>query len=90
MEKVGLEIVVALAGAVGFENPAQKDPTRICSLMWLTDGLAGNNKLYPYVVGLQYQIREQKCTMVSDSGSVSVLPQVDSVLVTLGDIAQVK
>ncbi|CAE5966845.1 unnamed protein product [Arabidopsis arenosa] len=36
-----------------------------------------------------YQIREQKYCLLTESGWVSVLPRVDSVLVTLGDIAQV-
>ncbi|KAK3042875.1 hypothetical protein RJ639_001148 [Escallonia herrerae] len=94
MEKVGLEVIEALSCAVGFENPARKDPTRVCSLMWISDGPPGNKpvflgKFYPYVVGLQYQISCQKYSMLADSGWVSVLPQVDSVLVTLGDIAQV-
>ncbi|KAK3042099.1 hypothetical protein RJ639_001801 [Escallonia herrerae] len=89
MEKVGLEVIEALSCAVGFENPS-----RVCSLMWISDGSPGNKpvmsgKFFPYVVGLQYQIRCQKYSMLTDSGWVSVLPQVDSVLFTLGDIAQV-
>lgn len=94
MEKVGLEVIEALSSAVGFENPAREDPTRVCSLMWISEGSPGNvpamsGKLYPYVVGLEYQIRCQKSTMLADSGWVSVSAQVESILVTLGDIAQV-
>uniref|UniRef100_A0A5B7BFQ3 Putative gibberellin 2-beta-dioxygenase 8 n=1 Tax=Davidia involucrata TaxID=16924 RepID=A0A5B7BFQ3_DAVIN len=94
MEKVGLEVIQALSGAVGFENPAREDPTKVCSLMWISEGSPGikpviSGRFYPYVVGLQYQIRSQKYSLLADSGWVSVSPQVDSVLVTLGDIGQV-
>lgn len=89
MEKVGLEIIEAMSCALGFDNP-----TRICSLMWVSEETPGNKqvmsgKMYPYVVGLQYQLKGQKSMMLSDSGWVSVPTQVESVLVTLGDIAQV-
>ncbi|KAE8686649.1 n-(5'-phosphoribosyl)anthranilate isomerase 1 [Hibiscus syriacus] len=81
-------------GKVGFENPIGEDPTRFCSLMWITEGLNGDRDkpsggFYPYVIGLQYQIRSQKYSLSKDSGLVSVSPQVDSIMVTLGDIAQV-
>ncbi|KAF7133229.1 hypothetical protein RHSIM_Rhsim09G0177700 [Rhododendron simsii] len=94
MEKVGLEVVEALSCAVGYGNPLQEDPTRVCSLMWVSewsagDEPAGSGKFYPYVVGLHYQIRCQRYSLLADSGLVSVSPQVDSILVTLGDIAQV-
>lgn len=89
MEKVGLEIIEAMSCALGFDNP-----TRICSLMWVSEETPGNKqvmsgKMYPYVVGLQYQLKGQKSMMLADSGWVSVPTQVESVLVTLGDIAQV-
>jgi hypothetical protein len=42
---------------------------------------------YPYIVGLHYQIRNHKYSLPADSGWVSVSPQVDAVMVTLGDIA---
>ncbi|GFY82113.1 2-oxoglutarate (2OG) and Fe(II)-dependent oxygenase superfamily protein [Actinidia rufa] len=48
-----------------------------------------SGKFYPYVVGLHYQIRRQRCSLLSDSGWVSVSPRVHSILVTLGDLAQV-
>ncbi|KAH7537571.1 hypothetical protein FEM48_Zijuj03G0107100 [Ziziphus jujuba var. spinosa] len=94
MEKLGLEIIECLSSSVGFENPLGKDPTRFRSFMWISEGLPGNKlvipgEYYPYVVGLQYQIRSQKYSLLADSGWVSVLPQLDSVLVTIGDIAQV-
>lgn len=95
MEKVGLEIIEAMSCAIGFDNPTREDPTRICSLMWVSEETPGNNKqvmsgkMYPYVVGLQYQLRGEKSMMLADSGWVSVPTRVESVLVTLGDIAQV-
>ncbi|XVE52479.1 hypothetical protein DITRI_Ditri02bG0125400 [Diplodiscus trichospermus] len=94
LEKLGLKIIDKLANAVGFENPIGEDPTRFCSLMWVSEGLRGDNNkqtggFYPYVIGLQYQIRCQKYSLLTDSGWVSVSPQVDSIIVTLGDIAQV-
>ncbi|XP_058181034.1 gibberellin 2-beta-dioxygenase 2 [Rhododendron vialii] len=94
MEKVGLAVVEALSCAVGFGNPLRENPTQVCSLMWVSEWSAGDEpvgsgKFYPYVVGLHYQIRCQRYSLLADSGSVSVSPQVDSILVTLGDIAQV-
>ncbi|KAJ4841218.1 hypothetical protein Tsubulata_029999 [Turnera subulata] len=96
MEKLGLQVVEMLANAIGFENPF-KDPTRFCPLMWLHEDMHGegidkpvmSGGFYPYVVGLEYQIRSRKCSLLTDSGWVTVLPQVDSVMVTIGDIAQV-
>ncbi|KAK4351326.1 hypothetical protein RND71_030639 [Anisodus tanguticus] len=96
MEKLGLQVIEELSCAVGFENPIGEDQTRYCSLMWISesDGSSSNRplssgRLYPFAVGLTYQIRCRKYTMLADSGWVSVSPQVDSVMVTLGDIAQV-
>ncbi|KAE8679354.1 n-(5'-phosphoribosyl)anthranilate isomerase 1 [Hibiscus syriacus] len=96
LEKLGLKIIDTLANAMGFENPIGEDSTRVCSLMWITEGLNGDRDrdkpsggFYPYVIGLQYQIRSQKYSLLKDSGLVSVSPQVDSIMVTLGDIAQV-
>ncbi|GMI84913.1 hypothetical protein like AT3G11150 [Hibiscus trionum] len=94
LEKLGLKIIDTLANAVGFENPIGEDPTRFCSLMWISEGLNGDRDkpsggFYPYVIGLQYQIRSQQYSLLKDSGSVSATPQVDSIMVTLGDIAQV-
>ncbi|XP_016470679.1 gibberellin 2-beta-dioxygenase 2-like [Nicotiana tabacum] len=96
MEKLGLQVIEELACAVGFENPVGEDRTRFCSLMWISETEGGlSNKplssspLYPFVIGLSFQIRCRKYSMLADSGWVSVSPQVDSVLVTLGDIAQV-
>ncbi|KDP44751.1 hypothetical protein JCGZ_01251 [Jatropha curcas] len=95
LEKVGLEIIEMLSRAAGFENPLKEDPTQICSLMVVHEGSYAEDKpaisggFYPYIVGLQYQIRIQKFSLLADSGWVAVLPQVDSVMVTVGDIAQV-
>lgn len=96
MEKLGLEVIQELACAVGFENPVGEDRTRFCSLMWISESESGSSnrplslgRVYPFIVGLNYQIRCRKYSMLADSGWVSVSPQVDSVMVTLGDIAQV-
>ncbi|KAL2526595.1 2-oxoglutarate (2OG) and Fe(II)-dependent oxygenase superfamily protein [Abeliophyllum distichum] len=89
MEKLGLKVMEELAFAAGFENPARDDPSRVCSLMWISDG-PNSSPVYPYVVGLHYQIRCQKHSLLSDSGWIHVSHQMDSVLVTLGDIAQVR
>nr|DAD26235.1 TPA_asm: hypothetical protein HUJ06_027703 [Nelumbo nucifera] len=94
LEKVGFEIVEGLSRAMGFENPLGNDGTRSCSLMWVAEGVAGkkpvfSGRFYPYVIALQYQIRCRKYSMLADSGWVTVSPLVDSVLVTIGDIAQV-
>ncbi|XP_047306965.1 uncharacterized protein LOC124910374 [Impatiens glandulifera] len=93
MERVGLEVIESLSKSLGFVNPARKDPTRICSLLWVSETEMTTCKepgrMYPYIVGLQYQIRSQKYSLQSGSGLVSVLPQIDSVLVSLGDIAKV-
>ncbi|KAI3907807.1 hypothetical protein MKW98_027119 [Papaver atlanticum] len=97
LEKVGLETIKALSHAVGFENPLGEDgaaSSRLSSLMWISEGVPGNNpgfsgRFYPYIIALQYQIRCRKYSLLADSGWVPVSPQVDSVLVTIGDIAQV-
>ncbi|KAL3521221.1 hypothetical protein ACH5RR_019370 [Cinchona calisaya] len=95
MEKLGLELVEELSCAFGFDNPARQDPTKVCSLMWISEGNSSDDRpalsgrMYPYVVGLQYQIRCQKYSMLTDSGWTSASPNLESVLVTLGDIAQV-
>ncbi|GKV28276.1 hypothetical protein SLEP1_g37354 [Rubroshorea leprosula] len=94
LEKLGLKIIDLLANAVGFENPVGEDTTKFSSLMWLSKGQGYDETVmpggfYPYVVGLQYQIRCRKYSLLGDSGWISVSPQVDSVMVTIGDIAQV-
>ncbi|CAH8359651.1 unnamed protein product [Eruca vesicaria subsp. sativa] len=94
LEKVGLKTVEMLVRALGFKDPFGNDSTRFSTLMWLNqdvpdDKPAITNGFYPFVVCLQYQIREQKYCLLSESGWVSVSPRVGSVLVTLGDIAQV-
>jgi hypothetical protein len=95
MERVALEVVEALSCTAGFVNPVRVDPAAVCSLVWISQGSTReepvvSGKLYPYVVGLEYQIRRRKCSLLTDSGWVSVSPQIDSLLVTIGDIAQVK
>ena len=94
LEELGLKVVDELVKALGLENQIGDDPTRFCSIMWISEVRPGNRPVfsggfYPYVVSLQYQIRREKYSLLSDSGWVSVLPHVDSILVTVGDIAQV-
>ncbi|KAI3988931.1 hypothetical protein MKX01_016502 [Papaver californicum] len=97
LEKLGLEAIKALSHAVGFVNPLRQvgaASKRFSSLMWISEGVLGNKpgfsgRFYPYIIALQYQIRCRKYSLLADSGWVSVSPQVDSVLVTVGDIAQV-
>ncbi|KAJ7963961.1 gibberellin 2-beta-dioxygenase 1 [Quillaja saponaria] len=97
LEKLGLKTIDLLCESVGFENPiGDQDPTRFCSLMWVSKGGVANGSnpvmtggSYPFIVGLHYQIRSQKYSLLADSGWVSLLPRVDSVMVTVGDIAQV-
>ncbi|CAJ1971030.1 unnamed protein product [Sphenostylis stenocarpa] len=91
LEKLGLKIVDELTKALGCENPLGDDPNQFHSLLWVSESSPGNKSggFYPFIIALQYQIRNQKYSMLSDSGWVSVLPHVDSILVTVGDIAQV-
>ncbi|MED6160717.1 hypothetical protein PIB30_054003 [Stylosanthes scabra] len=95
LEKLGLKIVDKLMKGLGLENPIGDDPTRFCSIAWISEDRPVNKPeysggFYPYVVALQYQIRrDKKYSLLSDSGWVNVVPHVDSILVTLGDIAQV-
>lgn len=95
LEKLGLNIIDMLMKGLGVENPVGDDSNRFCSIMWVSESLPGNipgsmGGVYPFIVGLQYQIRCQKYSLLSDSGGwVSVLPHVDSILVTVGDVAQV-
>ncbi|KAL5975020.1 hypothetical protein ACLOJK_031696 [Asimina triloba] len=102
LEKVGIEVVEALSRAVGFDSPMQEKGSRACSMMWVSlssssssheDGNGGGGldpgRVYPYVVGLEYQIRRRKYSLLADSGWVSAEPDADSILVTVGDIAQV-
>ncbi|KAL3834831.1 hypothetical protein ACJIZ3_009567 [Penstemon smallii] len=89
MERIGLKVVEELGRAVGFENPARDE---MCSQLWIsdTDGMDRPGRVYPYVVGLHCQLRGcGKYSLWADSGWVNVSGRVDSVLVTLGDIAQV-
>ncbi|XP_030450867.1 uncharacterized protein LOC115672992 [Syzygium oleosum] len=97
MEKVGCEIIEWMSRAIGFENPVKADPTRVCSLMWISKGCSdeGHQRavmpggFYPFVVGLSYQIRTQKYSLLADSGTVTVSPEAGSLMVAIGDIAQV-
>ncbi|GJT46622.1 2-oxoglutarate (2OG) and Fe(II)-dependent oxygenase superfamily protein [Tanacetum coccineum] len=98
MEKVGLSVVEGLTCAMGLQV---KDGVCTTSLLWLGDGEgaagddhqmlgSGSGKFYPYLVGLHYMFTSgRSCGLITDSGLVSVKTQVDSILVTLGDIAQV-
>ncbi|CAA2983228.1 Hypothetical predicted protein [Olea europaea subsp. europaea] len=48
MEKLGLKVMEELASAAGFENPARDDPSRVRSLMWISNG-PNSSRIYPYV-----------------------------------------
>ncbi|GAU43821.1 hypothetical protein TSUD_248100 [Trifolium subterraneum] len=95
LEKLGLNIIDMLMKGLRIENPVENYTNRFNSIMWVSECLPGNKPgstggFYPFIVGLQYQIRCEKQLLLSDSGGwVSVLPHVDSILVTVGDIAQV-
>ncbi|XP_009397100.2 uncharacterized protein LOC103982034 [Musa acuminata AAA Group] len=105
LEKVGLGVVQMLSAMErGFcENPFEKRNYTPRCLLWIsshhdcsnTGKLAsqtGNCKCYPYVVGLQYEMNwwRQPCYAIGDSGErICIAPIADSILVTLGDIAQV-
>ncbi|KAL2945080.1 Gibberellin 2-beta-dioxygenase 1 [Bienertia sinuspersici] len=95
LEKLGLEVVERLACTLGFKNPFKEGvgpDLKHSSMMWISSSSSDGDKarkMYPYVVGMQYQIRPMKWELLSDSGSVNVEPEVGSVLVTLGDITQV-
>ncbi|XP_073131155.1 uncharacterized protein [Henckelia pumila] len=87
METLGLRLIQELASVIGFENPIAEE---LCSLLWISDnGSSKPGRVYPYVVGLHYVPRCQKWSLCSDSGWVNVSGQEDSLLITLGDIAQV-
>lgn len=94
MESLGLKIVEFLFRAIGFENPIGEDRTGFRSLVWISEGcrstepaMAGG--FYPYIVGLQYQSRNQRCSLLGDSGWVAAAAAADSVMVSIGDVAQV-
>ncbi|KAK9063357.1 hypothetical protein SSX86_017227 [Deinandra increscens subsp. villosa] len=96
LEKIGLAVVEALSCALGLRNPVRDDPDAVSSLMWVSnvsgsfdDKMTGSGRFYPYVVGLHYQLRSQKCSLLTDAGLVTVSCETDSILITLGDIAQV-
>ncbi|KAI4383958.1 hypothetical protein MLD38_009736 [Melastoma candidum] len=100
LEKVGWEVIGWLFDAMRVESPVEKGRTEVCSLAWVSKdstGGAGCSNMtgtsysglyYPFVVGLRYQVRSRKYSLMTDSGPVVVAPQVDSILVTIGDVAQ--
>ncbi|XP_076930082.1 gibberellin 2-beta-dioxygenase 4-like [Bidens hawaiensis] len=96
MEKVGLAVVEALTCAVGVRSPGLDDPGAVHSLMWISDvnsglgeKMVGSGRFYPYVVGLHYHMSKQSCNLLTDTGLVPVSCEMGSILVTIGDIAQV-
>ncbi|KAL7146844.1 hypothetical protein ABFS83_06G069000 [Erythranthe nasuta] len=86
LEKLGFELVEKLASAIGFVKPGRNE---LCSLMWISEGMNKPGRVYPYALGLHYQIRSQKQSLLSDSGWATVTRPAHSILVTLGDIAHV-
>ncbi|XP_051138311.1 2-oxoglutarate-dependent dioxygenase DAO [Andrographis paniculata] len=87
MEKIGLTVAEALAAAAGFESPPEGE--KLCPLMWISGGSSRPGRVYPYVVGLHYQMQRRNQLLLSDSGWVTVPGRPESLLVTIGDIAQV-
>lgn len=82
MEKLGLEVL----DRAGFEGPAREG---LSSQLWMSNGATKPGRVYPDAVGLHYQVRGHKQSLLTDSGWVTVSGRADSVLVTMGDIAQV-
>ncbi|CAL9093132.1 unnamed protein product [Musa textilis] len=105
LEKVGLGVVDILSSMKeGFcKNPFEKRSYTPRCLIWIssydidintdkTGSQMRKTKCYPYVVGLQYEMNwwKQPYLATGDSGErISIAPVADSILVTLGDIAQV-
>ncbi|KAG1338024.1 flavanone 3-dioxygenase 2 [Cocos nucifera] len=105
LERVGLEVVQMLSKIPGGfpESPFRERKARC--LMWVSvcsstaEGEEGmevgtmrRSKGYPYVVGLQYEMKEwrEPSWVLGDAAEwIPVEPRADSILVTLGDIAQV-
>ncbi|KAH9612540.1 hypothetical protein KSS87_020972 [Heliosperma pusillum] len=79
LEKVGLNVINKLACIMGFDNPFGEKGLGVgpSSLMWVSLLEAQKTgRVYPYVVGLQYQIRARKWRLASDVGSADVEPEV--------------
>lgn len=105
LQKVGFAVVEMLSSMEGgfCGNPLQKENYKPRCLLWVSshgkdtntagfDRRMAKNKCYPYVVGLQYEMRRWRKPYgaIADSGElISITPVPDSILVTLGDIAQV-
>ncbi|PKA60274.1 1-aminocyclopropane-1-carboxylate oxidase 3 [Apostasia shenzhenica] len=101
LERVGMEVVKLLVAAGGLsEDPFSTGKARTRCLVWFSEnGNAGRKeeleegrRRFPYVVGLQYEMKEASGPwwVLGESGEWSpVTRRADSVLVTLGDIAQV-
>ncbi|KAG6599990.1 Gibberellin 2-beta-dioxygenase 2 [Cucurbita argyrosperma subsp. argyrosperma] len=95
MEYLGLKIVEHLFRAIGLENPIGEDRSRFRSLIWISKGSRSAEPavtcgFYPYIVGLHYQSKNQRCSVLGDSGWVATAATAaDSVMVSIGDIAQV-
>ncbi|KAG6500143.1 gibberellin 2-beta-dioxygenase 1-like [Zingiber officinale] len=105
LQKLGFAVVEMLSSMEeGFcGNPFQKEIYKPRCLLWVTSHGKDTNtarfgpqmaksKCYPYVVGLQYEMRwwRKPYRAIGDSGElITITPVPDSILVTLGDIAQV-
>ncbi|KAK9126688.1 hypothetical protein Scep_015534 [Stephania cephalantha] len=84
LEKIGLGVMEGLMVKVARCGI----PPRMRSLMRVSR-CAGEEREYPYIVSLEYQIRKREYELLGESGWVTVRPEVGSVLVTVGDVAQV-
>lgn len=105
LEKVGLEVVEALTAGLRVENPFRDPSRRSCMVWVSSDhggGMEGggggdegegwgscSGRLYPYVVGVHCQMGGRRSSMQADSCWVTVAEAAETVLVTVGDIAQV-
>ncbi|KAK1322239.1 Gibberellin 3-beta-dioxygenase 1 [Acorus calamus] len=98
LERLSIQVMDMVSRSGGFDNPC-KGAVRPRCLMWVSSSHPGNDGdevedirrhlFYPYIVGLQYELECSRYWLLSDSGWVSTAAQPDSVLVTVGDIAQV-
>lgn len=105
LERVGLEVVEMLSSIAGGFPKSPFRQRRARCLMWVSvcsssgegeerveAGMMKRSKCYPYVIGLQYEMKDwrEPSWVIGDSGEwIPVEPCADSILVTLGDIAQV-